>query len=329
MSETPSPTDPTSPVPRRGRRGRRIALICVTAVLALVGGTLVSGYVMANQLAGDVQRIPGVFTEVSTTGLAAVKGSETILVTGNDALPVSHGLRPSGLIAIVHLNAGRTSGSVVSIPPQTLVPVPGHGRIQLEKALVFGGPALLVRTVQNLTGVRLDHYGVVDFARVANVVNALGGVNVYLTQAQASYYGVRFHAGYNHLNGRAALAYVRQGSITESQRVARQQNLLRSILQKIGGQSLLSNPLHSYTIVRAFTQALSVDSNFSNGDLMSLATSAKSLKAGSGTFVTAPIRTSGVLVQPESSQLWHAIATDSVAAFAQEYPATVTSVAPQ
>jgi LCP family protein required for cell wall assembly len=327
---------------RRRRRGRRIALISVIAVLAVVCGGLASAYVMANRLAGSIHRIPGVVTRAELMASPATKGSMTILVTGNDVVtsrsrPNSKEL-PSGLMAIVHLNAGRSTGAVVSIPPETLVAVPGHGRTQLENALTFGGPALLVRTVHAVTGDRIDHYAVVNFARVTHVVDALGGVDVVLPRATTSSdYNVHFHKGVNHLNGHAALAYVRQSSLTEDQRVARQQNLLRAILQKIAGQNLLGNPIRAYGIIHAFTQALSVDSSFSNGDLMSLARSARSFRPGHGTFVTVPVQPAppagglpaATFVQPEAGQVWQAIRTDSVAAFARQHPDTVTSSAPQ
>ena len=358
MSDTSSTTGPAvaassaapATIDTRGkrRRIRRIVVVSVTALLAIVCGAMISGYVVADQLAASVHRIQGVFPKGGTVAgsavLTAAKGSMTILLTGSDsvtAAPSGTGAgrkqQPSGLIAIVHLNAGRHSGAVVSIPPETVVPVPGHGTTQIENALVLGGPALLIRTVQNLTSVRIDHYAVVDFQDLTNVVNALGGVNVNLPQRAPSYYGVSFRQGVNHLNGIAALAYVRQGSISEDQRVGRQQNLLRAILQKIAGQNLLGNPFRAYGIVHAFTGALSVDSNFSNGQLMSLATSARSFQAGSGTFVTVPVRSAGTLggqiaaslVAAPSAKLWQAIRTDSVAAFARQNPATVTSVAPR
>jgi anionic cell wall polymer biosynthesis LytR-Cps2A-Psr (LCP) family protein len=202
---------------------------------------------------------------------------------------------------------------------------------------VTGGPALLVRTVEAVTGDRIDHYAVVDFARVAHVVDVLGGVNVEIPQASASIYGVTFHKGINHLTGIAALAYVREPSLTEDQRVRRQQNLLRAILQKIAGENLLGNPVRAFRVVQAFTQALSVDSSFSNRDLMSLALNARSFGPGSGVFVTAPVRPvapvsglpAAVFVEPEASQLWRAIRADAVAAFARQHPDTVTPVAPQ
>jgi LCP family protein required for cell wall assembly len=347
MSDIDNPTDPAPgtepavrPVTRPGRRrGRRIALISLTALLAVACGGLASAYVMADQLAGSVQRIPGVFGKVTAAELAAAsatKGSMTILVTGNDVVTAQSGPHsrelPSGLMAIVHLNRGRHTGAVVSIPPETLVQAPGRGRMQLERTLAVGGPALLVRTVRVVTHDRIDHYAVIDFQRVTHVIDVLGGVDVVLPRTTSSYYGVKFHKGVNHLSGIAALAYVRQGSLTEDQRVARQQNLLRAILQKIAGQDLLGNPVRAYRIVQAFTQALSVDSSFSNRDLMSLATDARSFGPGSGTFVTAPVRPvlgGATFVQPEARQLWRAISKDAVAAFAKQYPDTVTPFDPQ
>jgi LCP family protein required for cell wall assembly len=345
MSESDSTTppfgEPTEPAARPRRRWRRITLISLTALLAVGSGGLASTYVMANQLAGNVHRIPNVIPRDTAATLAAQKGSLTILVTGNDVVSTRSGPHtrelPSGLIAIVHLNKGRHNGSVVNIPPETLVRVPHHRSTQIENTLVTGGPALLVRTVEAVTGDRIDHYAVVDFARVAHVVDVLGGVNVEIPQASASIYGVTFHKGINHLTGIAALAYVREPSLTEDQRVRRQQNLLRAILQKIAGENLLGNPVRAFRVVQAFTQALSVDSSFSNRDLMSLALNARSFGPGSGVFVTAPVRPvapvsglpAAVFVEPEASQLWRAIRADAVAAFARQHPDTVTPVAPQ
>lgn len=336
----PSADPATTDKRRRRRRVRRIVVVAATALLTIVCAGMASAYVVANQLAASVHRLQGVLPAGGTAALAAAKGSTTILLTGDDMVSASGPSRvqqPSGLIAIVRLNAGHRSGAVVSIPPLTVVPVPGHGRTQIQNALVLGGPALLIRTVETVTGVRIDHYAVVDFQDLTHVVNVLGGLNVTLPGPGTSYGGVTFHRGVNHLNGTAALAYVRQGSITEDQRVRRQQNLLRVMLQKIAGQNLLGNPLRSYNVIHAFTGALSVDSSFSNRQLMSLATSARSLRPGAGTFVTAPVRPAGTLggLPAESldtalsGQLWQAIRTGSVAAFAQQHPATVTSIAPR
>ena len=110
-----------------------------------------------------------------------------VLITGKEVGPT--GVKsesedsPSGLIMILHVNATGYSGGVVSIPPQSIVQVPGHGKTQLENALKFGGPDLLVQTIENLTHVQINHYARIDFTHVDRTVNALGGVNVTMPDA--------------------------------------------------------------------------------------------------------------------------------------------------
>ena len=84
----------------------------------------------------------------------------------------------AGLIMLVHINADKTAGGAVSIPPQTAVGVPGHGEMQIGSVIAVGGPSLLTETVHNLTGVPIDRYVRIDFYHVASVVDALGGVPV-------------------------------------------------------------------------------------------------------------------------------------------------------
>ena len=78
----------------------------------------------------------------------------------------------------MHINANRQAEAIVSIPPNALVHVPGHGVTELWNALPLGGPSLLIRTVEHLTNVRVDHYLVVDFNKLAASLGPLGGVNV-------------------------------------------------------------------------------------------------------------------------------------------------------
>lgn len=335
---------------RTHRRIRRILIAAATSflVIALVGAGSV--YVAARQLTGNIHRIPNVFLGLDAAARpvmpAATRGSMTILLTGSDKLPAHRGGSgadqasqaselPSGLIAVVHINADQRAGAVVSIPPETVVEVPGHGATQIDNALVLGGPSLLIRTVEKLTNVRIDHYSVVDFQGLAGVLQPLGGVNVDVPD-QTTSYGITFRPGIDHLNSAAALAYARQASISESDRVQREQNLLRAILDKIAADSALGNPVRSYSVINAFTKALSVDSDFSSSQLASFAERLHSLGGSNSTFVRAPVQPAGTVAGKSaatldtavSNQLWQAIRNDSVAAFASQYPATVTTPAP-
>jgi anionic cell wall polymer biosynthesis LytR-Cps2A-Psr (LCP) family protein len=210
--------------------------------------------------------------------------------------------------------------------------------MQLWTTLVVGGPSLVVQTVQSLTGVHIDHYARVNFNDVAATIDALGGVSVTVPQSTTAF-GHRFKAGADQLSGPAAMAYARQLNLTEAGRVRRQQALLRAIVTKVADQSLLTDPVTAMKVLRSFTRTLTVDSSFTTTQIESLAAEIGSLKPGTAAYVTAPVTARGTkpvitpgnattgtetLKQPEASQLWTAIRQDSIIAFAQRYPSTVT-----
>ena len=339
---TGEPARPAKPA-RRRRRGRRIALVCVTTVAAVVGAVALGGFLAVRHLEGNIHRIPNVFVGLAAATRpampAATRNSMTILLTGSDAAPAHRGGSgidrsstapqvPSGLIALVHIDANRKAGAIVSIPAKLMVPVPGHGRKPISSSLALGGPSLLIATIQRLTGVRIDHYTVVDDAGLAAALGPLGGVNVALP-ARATSGGVAFQAGVNHLTSANALDYTEQSSLSEEAHALRQQAMLRAILDKLAHDNLLGDPASAFGILNGFTKALSVDSNFSNSELQSLAMHLHLLGAGSGTFVTAPTRANGNhLAGATDRQLWHSIRNDAVAAFAQQHPSAVTPSAP-
>ncbi len=357
MSETPSQQTPVMPADqadaehsadsavirpaRRKGRARRIALIAVASLVAVVGVVALGGFLAVRHLEGNIHRIPNVFTRLTAATApvmpTATRHSMTILLTGSDTLPAQRGgsgidrsstapQEPSALIALVHINANRKAGAIVSIPANTVVHIPGHGLGPISSSLGVGGPSLLIATVQRLTGVRIDHYSVVNVAGLASALGPLGGVDVVLP-APATSNGVAFHAGVNHLTSATALDYAEQASLSEEGHALRQQSLLRAILDKLANEHLLSDPPSAFGILNAFTKALSVDSNFTNSQLQSLAMRLNLLGAGAGTFVTAPVQHNH-LREPVSSQLWKAIRNDAVAAFARQHPAAVTAAAP-
>jgi LCP family protein required for cell wall assembly len=339
MSDLPSRDDPagasgpadlaTAAQRPRRRRGLRIALISMVSFVVLIGAVAAGGYVYLNHLASSIPRIP-----VQLTKLTAAQqrhfGGENVLITGNDE-PAPGETELSGLIMVLHIDADQRAGGVVSIPPQTVVTVPGYGPTQIWNSLAIGGPSLLVRTVEHLTHVHLDHYARIDFPHVANVVNVIGGVAVILPESTSSF-GYHFHAGVNHLYGGAALAYARQPSLTQEGRVLRQQSLIRAVLRKLAVRNLLTNPVTMYRVLHALIGMLTVDSDFTNAELAHLSRELSGLNRRNGTFVTAPVRYRGgnaYLVQRIAQQLWAAIRRDALRAFSLRYPFTVTPVAPR
>lgn len=341
MSDTSGQIDPDrsvgqgpgeSQVPepaRRKRRGLRITLVSLASLVVFLGAVAVGGYVFVNHLAGSIQRIP-----VKVTKPVAGKATTTLITgSGIDATGApgpGHGAGRSGLIMLVHVNADGRAGGLVSILPETIVAVPGHGRTQINNALVYGGPTLLVQTVEQLTDVPINHYAQLNLTRVSNVINAVGGVNVTLPETTKAF-GHTFPAGVNHLDGRTAIYYARQTSLTEEGRVLRQQSLFRAVAVRLANAHLLNNPIMLYRVIDGFSSSLTVDAAFTNSDVVRFANQFRLMNSRSGVFVTAPTYTAAGNTYLRSSlagQLWTAIRQDSIAAFAKKYPSTVTPNAP-
>lgn len=344
----PEPGRPERRKTRRSKLIRRTLLAAGLSLVVAVAAVVTGGYLAVNHLASSVHRIHGI---VALTALdkpavpAEYRGGMTVLLTSSGEQPGENGgtgvdgssTHPAplaGLISLVHCNASGHGGGVVSIPANVVVHLPGHGNMQLWKALSIGGPSLLIRAVERLTNVRIDHYSVLDFPGVRDVISAMGGVNVDVPYATTSF-GQSFHAGINHLGAGNVLAYARQPAVSELGREELQSNLIRTIMNKIASQHMFSHVATDWKVVHALAAALSVDSNFSDAELESIALKIGRMGSSNGVFITTPTTgspsTGGVgpiFLRPLASQLWRAIRTDSVASFARRFPSTVTPGAP-
>jgi LCP family protein required for cell wall assembly len=325
--------EPQGPPKRKKRRKlKRILIASGASLVLLVGAVVGSGLFLVNNMAGRVHRIQ-VAALTAKFQPPERGGSMTILLTDTQAVPDQD--TDTGLIELLHLNAGQRSGGVVSLPANAFVRVPGHGRMELGNTLAIGGPSLMIETIEHLTGVRIDHYSAIDFAGLPSVVGALGGVFVDVPYTTTSM-GYTFHAGINDLTAADALAYVRQPGVSEIGREQLQENLLRAILDKIA-RSDLFRPGRDIAVLDAVVNAVSVDSDLSNSALEHLATRLSSLKGRDGTFVDAAVEhgspTTGddqpvLLDNRVDRQLWQAIRDDDIAGFAQRYPFTITPNSP-
>jgi LCP family protein required for cell wall assembly len=316
---------------RRGRRLRRVALaagICVALVTGVAaGGT----FFAARHLAGRVQRLTGIAAlDAARQPVmpAATRMSMTVLLTSAGPRPEALG----GLVALVHLNANGRGGGVVTIPADTVVQVPGRGPMKIWATLALGGPSLLIRTVEILTNIRIDHYSVLDFPRLAEVVGAMNGVRVNVPVAVTSE-GFTFRAGIDTLTAADVLAYASQPGVSEVGRTELQGNVVRAILDTIASRHLVSHVSSDFRVLDVMARILSVDSNVTDAQLVSLGLRVGGLSARPGTFITTPTMVAAgagsvFLRQPLARQLWSAIRGDSLAAYARRYSFTVTPGAP-
>ena len=340
-SVTGSTADVPSGLPRRVRR----ALITV-GVLGLVLALAVGGglWLVTSRYGGNVERVSGVFDGLddasrppaaAPTGDAAEAGGEpiTFLLVGSDTrAEVAPGELPdarSDAIMIARFSADRAHAQVVSIPRDSWVDVPGHGKTKINAAYAFGGPTLLVQTVEQLTGLRIDHYAAIDFAGLAQVTDALGGVDVVVpeTTSNGPY---TFTAGLNHLDGDRARWYVGQRHDLpggDFDRVRRQQNYLRSVFTKLFTRDVFTSPGALDSTLRSVTDAVAVDDALGNGELLSMAYSLRGLTPADVRFFTAPVLGTGtegsasvVYLDPATGgRMWRYLQTDSLGQNADEF----------
>jgi LCP family protein required for cell wall assembly len=157
-------------------------------------------------------------------------GGQRVVLLGSDA----RGDEVSRSDTIVVTRAG---GGMLAVPRDTLVDIPGLGKDKINAAYANGGPELTAETLENLTGLRLNHYVVVDFGGVEEIVDAMGGITLEVDNPiHVGIDGrrVSIPAGTQELNGLQALAFVRYrgGPTADIGRIGRQQKFLKELAQQ-------------------------------------------------------------------------------------------------
>jgi LCP family protein required for cell wall assembly len=246
-----------------GRRGRRITLVLGTVVILIIA--LVAGsYIW---LDGKLNR--SVTLPASTTTSAGqnwlITGSDTrsgLSRTEKDELHVGSDTDTNS-DSLMLLHMGGPTPVLISIPRDSYVPIPGHGSNKINAALGFGGPALLVQTVESVTGLNINHYMGIGFEGLVDVTNKVGGVNVCLkTAVHDQNSGVNLPAGCQTLNGTQALEFVRDRdsfATGDLQRIQDQREFLKALLSKATSPAVFLNPFRALPFGSSAASSISVD----------------------------------------------------------------------
>jgi LCP family protein required for cell wall assembly len=232
----------------------------------------------------------------------SAKGALNILLIGSDGeTSVANGR--SDVIILIHISSDRKKVYLVHFPRDMYVDVPGHGKDKINAAYAYGGPQLLVRTLRNLVDVPLDHVAVIGFEGFKAMTDAVGGVDVYAEEA-SNESGFVVHVGMNHLDGEAALAFVRdrhQLSKGDISRGRRQQAFIKALMLKALSKQTLTNPGRFAALVNAVARNLTVDNAFSIANIYSQALAMKNLHSEDIVFITAPI--TGFSTSPQGASI--------------------------
>ncbi|HEX7308902.1 LCP family protein [Lentzea sp.] len=225
---------------------------------------------------------------------------------------------------VVQLNAGGDQARVVSIPRDTMVPRPRCGAsppvaiAMFNSAFSTGGAACAVATVEQMSGVRIDHFVQIDFNGFRDVVDRLGGVEVTLPEAiDDEKSGLHVPAGPTKLDGTHALGFVRTrysiGDGSDLNRIKNQQLFMRALSEKLANENWLASPQKTLQLADILTKSIVTDTGIGSiPKLADLAGKLTALKPGAITYVTLPTETyppdpNRVQPrQPEADDLWKA-----------------------
>ncbi|MEY2246465.1 LCP family protein [Streptomyces sp. BF23-18] len=341
------PGDSTPPRPkdsrRKARSPRRKALLVTawTAAGVVALGGAGAGYLFfklnGNLTSVDINQALG-----SDRPLKVDNGSENILVLGSDTRSGTNkklgggaddGSARSDTAMIVHVYKGHKRASVVSVPRDTLVERPSctdskgtvHGAVSgamFNSAYSTGGAACAVKTVESMTGIRMDHYIEIDFSGFQKLIDDLGGVTITTTKAISDHEShLHLAAGSHELNGKQALGLVRTrhgvGDGSDLGRIQLQQAFMKALVDQVKHIGLLSNPKKLYDLADTATKTVTTDSDLGSvTDLASFAGGLKGIGSSHMTMVTMPVRydpadANRVLVEKKKAELvWKALKAD-------------------
>jgi LCP family protein required for cell wall assembly len=334
----------------RGGRARRVLVEAAVLVAVLAGVAVGAVAVVANMVSNNIERLGDPFAALPTRPpVVSVASDEPepvdILVMGldgprsaRDRARWADGSRHADAIMLVHLSSDRRNLSVMSIPRDSWVAIPGHGEGEISTAFSKGGPGLVVQTVEQLTNIRIEHMVIADFESFARVTDALGGVTITIpaTTYDASH-GVVVPAGTYEMDGAAALRYVRQREglpAGDLDRVQRQQNWVRALAREALEGDALENPVELTRVLLAVSESIAVDDGFTDTEMRNLALSLRAVRGADDTvFFTAPVLggTTGagqrLMLDPERlAAVSAAIAQDDVVQFLAENPGIVETL---
>ncbi|MGW5847775.1 LCP family protein [Streptomyces sp. NPDC055254] len=347
----------TTPGERRDRRAtprrRRVLRITLLVVALLVLGTAGAGWWVYSSLDSNISSVDLDQAIGDNRPQKVAANAQNILVLGSDSRAGANGDLDHGNVSgarsdtamLVHIPEGRAKATAVSIPRDTLVTrpecknkdgktVPSAKRVMFNSVYSLAGPACVVNTVEQLSGIRVDHFVEVDFAGFKGLVDALGGVTVTLDKPMTGEKGgLKLDAGSHRLNGEDSLKFVRTrygyGDGSDLGRIGLQQQFMMAMLSEIKKQDAFGNPARLYKLADAGTKSLTTDSDLAS--LTALADFAKSMKGvdpDTMETIMLPVaydkidRNRVVAAEPQASQLWEALRKDQkIPASAKESPA--------
>ncbi|MGW5801525.1 MULTISPECIES: LCP family glycopolymer transferase [Streptomyces] len=293
----------------RPRWGMRVA----TGLSVLVLGAGGIGHAVVSNLEGGIGRVDP-FKDMKNrpqsghgTNLLLVGTDGRDTITKEEKRKYKLGGAPchcTDTIMLVHLSADKQRASVVSLPRDSYAEIPPHTDrttgekhsshpVKLNAAYAEGGPTLTVRTVEHMTGVKIDHYLEVDFTSFMKTVDAVGGVQICTARPMKdSYTGLDLPAGTHRLDGGQALQYVRSRHVdvaSDLGRMQRQQKFMAALIKQATGNGVLLNPVKFQQVSASVLGSVRADEGFGTEEMLALGKAMKDFSPASSEFTSVPV----------------------------------------
>jgi LCP family protein required for cell wall assembly len=314
-------------------------------VVVIVAGGVVTAYTKYKQIDDSIKRVP--LTDLGKRPPQYSTASENILVYGSDSRAgldaheqfILHTgddqTNNTDTIMLIHMSPGRHLITVLSIPRDTMVPMyqcaagPGYPGQQadpdqfviINSLLAAGGPSCLFKTIEQQTGIFINHFIGLGMLGFVNVINDLGGVNVCVPFAvDDPVSGLQLPAGKDHVTGVQALAFWRTrediGTGSDLERIQRDQFMSAQLVKAVLGSHLLDDPFKLLKVITDAASQTTTDSGMSATDLFDIGESLRDISSKDVQFITAPNEPypaeSGRVqfAQPQADEVFSAIAHD-------------------
>jgi LCP family protein required for cell wall assembly len=219
----------------------------------------------------------------------------------------STGGQRTDTIMIVYLPPGGKP-ALISVPRDSYVDIPKNGKNKINAAYAFGGPELLVQTVEQNTGLRMDGYMEIGFGGFVNIIDALGGIRMCLPNAIKDHDSrIDLPKGCQTLSGTEALGYVRMRKadpLGDLGRVKRQREMLAAVASKAASPATVLNPVRYWKFNMATAEAIKFGRDTTLPEALWLAYAMKGISGGGGLTLTVPVSSTGAPTPVGSAVLW-------------------------
>ncbi|WP_018653474.1 LCP family protein [Actinomadura flavalba] len=297
--------------PARRRGWRVLGWVSVGVSAVMVAGALTSYGVYRNALSNMAKE--DVNAAIGPNRPKKLNSAMNILIIGSDTREGSNAkygrrmqneLPRSDTMILLHLSPGGGSALGITFPRDLMVPLPScrtrdggrsapQSRGQINSTFTTGGASCVIRTIESISQIKIDHFVEINFTGVKQITSAIGGVPVCLPKpVNDSKAKLRLPAGKQVLKGEKALGYVRLryglGDGSDTDRIKRQQRFIGALANKTLSKGTLSNPSKMLPLINAVSKSIKTDTELTPDVMVQLAGSMQGISSGKIRFVTAP-----------------------------------------